>query len=354
VSLPTQTAARRGQRVGGGVTLTRGSGMGGAARRWVTTAVDDQFPTWPVSQSHVRPLFASPKPGSHDGVKEIWPMVMEKAWAKLHGSYEATDAGDNHDALQYLTGGCIRVVKLADRPRADPALFKELVQLLEERHGDDVFVGCGRVGYKAQGDATKVGLVKGHAYALLHALEPAPGLQLVKVQNPWGKTEWNGSYSDAWPGWTEELKSLVAHSAVTAANPLEKSLKSAAPPIPRIVGRHRRACPGARDRAQNAVVAPWARGREAVGVDAHLASDGLTAWARGRDLILAFGGGERGAGRQANDGTFFMDWADFAEWFGECRIVDPRWEGRLGGVWCDWLGGRRVALYVSGRRATTI
>ena len=51
-----------------------------------------------------------------------------------------------------------------------------------------------------------MGLVTGHAYALLRAIEPQPGLRLVKVQNPWGQKEWNGKYSDKWPGWTEELK----------------------------------------------------------------------------------------------------------------------------------------------------
>ena len=54
-----------------------------------------------------------------------------------------------------------------------------------------------------------VGLVNGHAYALLRAIEPQPGLRLVEVQNPWGQTEWNGKYSDAWPGWTDELRRTV-------------------------------------------------------------------------------------------------------------------------------------------------
>jgi hypothetical protein len=29
-------------------------------------------------------------------------------------------------------------------------------------------------------------------------------------------------------------------------------------------------------------------------------------------------------GGQNNDGTFYMEWPDFALWFGQCRIVDPR------------------------------
>ena len=35
-------------------------------------------------------------------------MVFEKAWAKLHGSYEATAGGQTCDALNYLCGGIVR------------------------------------------------------------------------------------------------------------------------------------------------------------------------------------------------------------------------------------------------------
>ena len=31
-------------------------------------------------------------------------MIFEKAWAKLHGSYESIEGGETEDALQYLTG----------------------------------------------------------------------------------------------------------------------------------------------------------------------------------------------------------------------------------------------------------
>jgi len=32
-------------------------------------------------------------------------MIAEKAWAKIHGSYEAIETGCPEDALSYLTGG---------------------------------------------------------------------------------------------------------------------------------------------------------------------------------------------------------------------------------------------------------
>ena len=183
--------------------------------KWITVVVDDYFPMSNLSQSSQSQkwsfIFSSPRRSS--AVKEIWPMVMEKAWAKLHGSYECTDAGDNHDALEYLTGGVITILPLKDRP-GDVSFFNTLKEVLSEKDGEDAFVGCGDCGYahpKSQkSDAcSKVGLVTGHAYAVLRAIEPIAGLRLVQVQNPWGSTEWNGKFSDRSPAWTEELKNLV-------------------------------------------------------------------------------------------------------------------------------------------------
>jgi hypothetical protein len=39
-------------------------------------------------------------------------MIFEKAWAKLHLSYEATAGGQTEDACSYLTGGVLRLIEL--------------------------------------------------------------------------------------------------------------------------------------------------------------------------------------------------------------------------------------------------
>ena len=61
--------------------------------KWLTVIVDDYFPCVidgiGTAEQSFRPLFASSQAheGQESGVKEVWPMVLEKAWAKLHGSY---------------------------------------------------------------------------------------------------------------------------------------------------------------------------------------------------------------------------------------------------------------------------
>jgi hypothetical protein len=56
--------------------------------RWVTVPVDDYFPCVPWGDQW-KPIFSTPSTGDQQakGEKEIWPLVFEKAWAKLHGSY---------------------------------------------------------------------------------------------------------------------------------------------------------------------------------------------------------------------------------------------------------------------------
>uniref|UniRef100_A0A8C5KE21 Calpain-3 n=1 Tax=Jaculus jaculus TaxID=51337 RepID=A0A8C5KE21_JACJA len=49
------------------------------------------------------------------------------------------------------------------------------------------------------------GLVKGHAYSvtgLEEALFKGEKVKLVRLRNPWGQVEWNGSWSDGWKDWS--------------------------------------------------------------------------------------------------------------------------------------------------------
>lgn len=45
-----------------------------------------------------KPAFAQSKNG------ELWPVILEKAWAKVHGSYERIEGGQSHMTMRDLTG----------------------------------------------------------------------------------------------------------------------------------------------------------------------------------------------------------------------------------------------------------
>jgi hypothetical protein len=63
---------------------------------WVPVVVDD----WIPCEARGKPAFATSRKGN-----ELWVSILEKAYAKLHGSYEALEGGQVQDALVDLTGG---------------------------------------------------------------------------------------------------------------------------------------------------------------------------------------------------------------------------------------------------------
>ena len=59
-------------------------------------------------KKHWSPAFSQAKEG------ELWPSILEKAWAKVHGSYQAIESGDPGSTLRDLTGApsvgiCIQI-----------------------------------------------------------------------------------------------------------------------------------------------------------------------------------------------------------------------------------------------------
>lgn len=65
--------------------------------------VDDFIP---VDKSTLQSPFSKTTNGS------FWISILEKAWAKIHGSYEATFGGNIGDAYLILTGAPTHVINI--------------------------------------------------------------------------------------------------------------------------------------------------------------------------------------------------------------------------------------------------
>ncbi|CAE7506301.1 Capn9 [Symbiodinium sp. CCMP2456] len=158
---------------------------------WRIVVVDDRLPC----RGHNKLIFAG---APHDS---FWVAIVEKAFAKLNGSYRAISSGSQPDALYALTGVLMpRTVKL--RPyRRDPADKEELFNAMCECASTGGVLGCGSKGKWEQGIAPL------HAYTVLGLCQiRAAGAveKLVHIRNPWGSgREWKGRFSDGDAAWKE-------------------------------------------------------------------------------------------------------------------------------------------------------
>ncbi|XP_064089703.1 calpain-B-like isoform X4 [Macrobrachium nipponense] len=161
--------------------------------RWIDVVVDDRLPTF-----YGRLVFMHSEERN-----EFWSALLEKAYAKLHGSYEALKGGTTCEAMEDFTGG---VSEIYDLTKAPPNLFSIMLKAYERGS----LMGC-----SLEPDPNEVearcdnGLVRGHAYSVtrvkyceINTPRVSGKIPLVRIRNPWGnEAEWVGPWSDKSQEW---------------------------------------------------------------------------------------------------------------------------------------------------------
>lgn len=110
---------------------------------------------------------------------ELWPMLIEKAYAKLDGGYQRVGVGGAPTTIwQALTGK--RGQLTPHLTEGSNSLWKKINNALNEKRPVAATTTLGNVGDS--------GLSKGHVYSVLGVSEK-DGQRLVTVRNPWGHTE---------------------------------------------------------------------------------------------------------------------------------------------------------------------
>ncbi|CAD7691127.1 unnamed protein product [Nyctereutes procyonoides] len=171
---------------------------------WLDVVIDDRLPTF---RDRLIFLYSA----DHS---EFWSALLEKAYAKLNGSYEALKGGSTIEAMEDFTGGVAETFTTKEAP-------ENFYEILEKALKRGSLVGCsidswvwaGREDLTylmsplnaAESEArTPFGLIKGHAYSVTGIDQVnfrGQKMELIRVRNPWGQVEWNGSWSDSSSEW---------------------------------------------------------------------------------------------------------------------------------------------------------
>uniref|UniRef100_A0A8C8RDN6 Calpain 6 n=1 Tax=Pelusios castaneus TaxID=367368 RepID=A0A8C8RDN6_9SAUR len=190
--------------------------------QWTDVVIDDRLPTINGELIYC-----------HSNVKnEFWSALLEKAYAKLAGSYEALDGGTAADAIVDFTGAVAESIDLVKgKYRADVYEQMKLFEDLLKVHRRGGLISCSIMSSSAHDSEvqTEMGLVIGHAYSVTAIQKVRLGerllfsfksekLFMIRMRNPWGKMEWNGAWSDQSEEWKKVSNSERKSLGLTVQN----------------------------------------------------------------------------------------------------------------------------------------
>ncbi|XP_030071996.1 calpain-10 [Microcaecilia unicolor] len=147
----------------------------------------------------------------------FWLPLLEKAYAKLHGTYEQLWAGQVEHALVDLTGGLAERWTLRDHTESSESqrtipekmVFEKLMNLK-----DRCVISCSVLSSKE--GASELG--EFHAFVIIDIQDlghvSGTELLLLRIRNPWGRRCWKGHWQDGGDRW-RKLDPAVASRLLT-------------------------------------------------------------------------------------------------------------------------------------------
>jgi hypothetical protein len=129
---------------------------------------------------------------------ETWLPLLEKAYAKVHGDYDAIAGGWSGEGVEDMTGG-VTTKLVTNRILSKRRLWNELLEVNKQ-----FLFSASSPGTYGDDSIARKGLTLQHAYSLLKAVEEededGKKHRLVLIRNPWEKRSWNeiGEWNGAW------------------------------------------------------------------------------------------------------------------------------------------------------------
>ena len=149
---------------------------------------------------------------SHSLGNELWVLLLEKAYAKLHGGYKTLTSGHPSQALADLSGQPLLSLSFSQPKVKELVKNGQLWTLLKGFHEDGYLVAGASAGETMwKNEEEKEGLANGLAMNVLQVRE-AKGHKLIQLRNKWLNFEWDGDWSSQSPLWTEEMQDLLSQN----------------------------------------------------------------------------------------------------------------------------------------------
>jgi hypothetical protein len=149
---------------------------------WVSTVIDDNLyltdedfdvygDTYDASGEKERKYKKNNQTGSDAlyfakcaDANEIWLPLLEKAYAKVHGDYEAIEGGISGEAVEDMTGGVTTNI-MTNKILSKERLWKELLNVNKQ------FIFAASSPWLGSDSEARRGLALSHAYSILKAVE---------------------------------------------------------------------------------------------------------------------------------------------------------------------------------------
>jgi hypothetical protein len=129
---------------------------------------------------------------------------MEKAWAKLCGTYARSSGGHCGTAAEHVIGVSSELILHDNWKYNENSIWPKF----KEADRRKFVMMAGTSGQGERGNSK--GILSGHAYTVL-SIHEAQNYKLVRIRNPHGRGEWKGAFSDHSNLWNAALKKELGY-----------------------------------------------------------------------------------------------------------------------------------------------
>lgn len=173
---------------------------------WRFVTVDTRIPVDPTTKE--------PKYARCTDPGEFWVPLIEKAYAKLHKTYEALNGGKMGQGMVDISGGVSEKYNLKAPETREMLENGQFWKMIKNALKNGYLIGCANTqkaedGKQEEGSGPN-GITFNHAYGLLRVedVTATDQLQLLYIRNPWGtgQGEWNGRFCDEDEAWDDQAK----------------------------------------------------------------------------------------------------------------------------------------------------